>query len=73
MSIKNIETTGAISYIAKYNTSDSGAKNVTFQHQRNITDLKPGTLYTFDIFSVGNNRLESVEFCEVVNFTRMHH
>lgn len=72
-----METTGAISYIAKYNTSDSGAKNVTFekenQHQRNITDLKPGTLYTFHIFSVGNNRLESVEFCEVVNFTRTHH
>ena len=72
-----METTGAISYIAKYNSSDSGAKNVTFMkenlYQRNITDLKPGTLYTFDIFSVGNNRLESVKFCEVVNFTRMHH
>ena len=76
MSMKNMETTGAISYIAKYNTSDSGAKNVTFnddQYQRNIADLKPGTLYTFDIFSVGNNSLESVGFCEVVNFTRTHH
>lgn len=77
MSMKNMETTGAISYIAKYNTSDSGAKNVTFkegnQYQRIITDLLPGTLNTFHIFSVGNNRLESVEFCEVVNFTRTHH
>nr|XP_022292898.1 tyrosine-protein phosphatase 10D-like isoform X5 [Crassostrea virginica] len=74
MSMINMETTGAISYIAKYNTSDSEAKNVTFeeekQYQRNITYLKPGTLYTFDIFSVGNNSLESVEFCKVVNFTR---
>lgn len=72
-----MNTTGAISYIAKYNTSNSGARNVTFeegsQYQSNITDLKPGTNYTFDIFSVGNNSLESVEFCEVVNFTRTHH
>ena len=71
-----MKTTGAISYIAKYNTSDSGVRNVTFgeekQSQRNITDLKPGTLYKFDIFSVGNNGLESVEYCEAVNFTRTH-
>ena len=72
-----MKTTGPITYIAKYNTSNSGARNVTFeeenQYRRNITDLVPGTLYTFDIFSVGNNGLESVEYCEVVNFTRTHH
>lgn len=77
MSMINMETMGAISYIAKYNTSDSGVRNVTFmkenQYQSNITDLKPGTLYTFDIFSVGMTGLESVKFCEVVNFTRTHH
>ena len=72
-----MNTTGAISYIAKYNTSNSGAMNVKFekedQYQRNITDLVPGTSYTFEIFSVGKNGLESVEYCEAVNFTRTHH
>ena len=75
MNLMNLQTNGSVYYTAEYYVGEK-LKTVEFDKTNNftgnITDLVPGTSYTFVVFSIGIKDLKSLGNCQVTNYTGMY-
>lgn len=67
LDLKNLNTTGAESFIAEIFPEDSEEINLTKRNNYlvNITNLTQGTAYTLRIFAVSEHNIRSTDSCHL--------
>lgn len=69
LDLKNLNTTGAESFIAEIFHKDSESKEINLTKRNNylvnITNLTQGTAYTLRIFAVSEHNIRSTDSCHL--------